>query len=308
MCAGLSAPSQARTSFSETIIPAPTLTTTGATDGVTTVSLLPSLACSAICYMVTAELVSQKKSKGEVLIYRLGHKPAQAALAEKGHQGPEAAAMTVSPIITEKWDPSQSKGGGMIERQTTVFQWHDVCYDIKLKKETRRILDHVDGWIKPGTLTALMGVSGAGKTSLLDCLADRTAVGVVTGEMLVDGQPRDLSFQRKTGYVQQQDLHLPTSTVREALNFSALLRQPAHIPREEKLAYVEEVIKLLDMEEYADAVIGTPGEGLNVEQRKHLTIAVELAARPPFLLFVDEPTSPDLIRKRLGPSLTFLKS
>jgi len=136
-----------------------------------------------------------------------------------------------------------------------------------------------------------MGVSGAGKTTLLDCLADRTSMGVITGEMLVDGRLRDQSFQRKTGYVQQQDLHLQTTTVREALNFSALLRQPDHVPREEKLAYVDEVIKLLDMEEYADAVIGVPGEGLNVEQRKRLTIGVELAAKPPLLLFVDEPTS-----------------
>src|ERR1700753_2392477 len=116
-------------------------------------------------------------------------------------------------------------------------------------------------------------------------------MGVVSGEMLVDGRQRDASFQRKTGYVQQQDLHLSTSTVREALNFSALLRQPAHVPKDEKLAYVNEVIKLLDMTEYADAVVGVPGEGLNVEQRKRLTIGVELAAKPPLLLFVDEPTS-----------------
>jgi ABC-type multidrug transport system ATPase subunit len=109
--------------------------------------------------------------------------------------------------------------------------------------------------------------------------------------MLVDGRQRDESFQRKTGYVQQQDLHLETSTVREALNFSALLRQPAHIPRKEKLLYVNEVIKLLEMTEYADAVVGVPGEGLNVEQRKRLTIGVELAAKPQLLLFLDEPTS-----------------
>lgn len=166
-----------------------------------------------------------------------------------------------------------------------------MCYEVKIKNETRQILDHVDGWVKPGSLTALMGVSGAGKTTLLDCLADRTSMGVITGSMLVDGHPRDTSFQRKTGYVQQQDLHLQTTTVREALNFSALLRQPSHVPRDEKLAYVDEVIKLLNMEEYADAVIGVPGEGLNVEQRKRLTIGVELAAKPPLLLFVDEPTS-----------------
>ena len=63
------------------------------------------------------------------------------------------------------------------------------------------------------------------------------------------------------GYVQQQDLHLPTSTVREALQFSALLRQPPDISRTDKLDYVEEVIRLLDMQDYAGAVVGVPGEG-----------------------------------------------
>jgi ATP-binding cassette subfamily G (WHITE) protein 2 (PDR) len=75
------------------------------------------------------------------------------------------------------------------------------------------------------------------------------------------------------------------------LNFSALLRQPEHISEAEKLAYVDEVIELLDMQEWADVVVGVLGEGLNVEQRKRLTIGVELAAKPPLLLFVDEPTS-----------------
>lgn len=86
-------------------------------------------------------------------------------------------------------------------------------------------------------------------------------------------------------------MHLSTSTVREALNFSALLRQPTTYSRQEKLSYVDEVIELLDMEQFADAVVGVPGEGLNVEQRKRLTIGVELAARPQLLLFLDEPTS-----------------
>jgi ATP-binding cassette, subfamily G (WHITE), member 2, PDR len=243
-----------------------------------------------VTYMVGAELVSEKKSKGEVLVYRRGHKPAAAAHAEKKLDA-EAAMANIGPIVTAERSRGNGKEVAMLQKQTSVFQWHDVCYDIKIKGEPRRILDHVDGWVKPGTLTALMGVSGAGKTTLLDCLADRTKMGVITGDMFVDGRPRDQSFQRKTGYVQQQDLHLQTSTVREALNFSAILRQPAHVPKAEKLAYVEEVIKLLDMQEYADAVVGVPGEGLNVEQRKRLTIGVELAAKPPLLLFVDEPTS-----------------
>ncbi|KAK4158843.1 ABC-2 type transporter-domain-containing protein [Cladorrhinum sp. PSN259] len=238
-------------------------------------------------YIFAAENVSEKKSKGEVLLFRRGYKPASFK-ENKGDS--ESGGVPVSgPVVNKGSDGNVSDGN--IQASTSTFHWNNVSYEVKVKGETRQILNNVDGWVKPGTLTALMGVSGAGKTTLLDCLADRTSMGVITGEMLVDGLPRDASFQRKTGYVQQQDLHLQTTTVREALNFSALLRQPAHVPRAEKLAYVEEVIKLLEMEEYADAVIGVPGEGLNVEQRKRLTIGVELAAKPPLLLFVDEPTS-----------------
>lgn len=91
-------------------------------------------------------------------------------------------------------------------------------------------------------------------------------MGVISGSMLVDGLERDESFQRKTGYAMQQDIHLDTSTVREALEFSALLRQPPKYKREQKLAYVDHVIRLLDMEQYADAVVGIPGSGLNVER------------------------------------------
>lgn len=86
-------------------------------------------------------------------------------------------------------------------------------------------------------------------------------MGVVSGQILVDGRIRDTGFQRKTGYVQQQDLHLATSTVREALTFSAILRQPKATSHAEKIAYVDEVIKVLEMEAYADAIVGVPGEG-----------------------------------------------
>lgn len=79
--------------------------------------------------------------------------------------------------------------------------------------------------------------------------------------------------------------------MRESLRFSALVRQPHSVPVEEKYAYVENVIKTLGMESFAEAVVGQPGEGLNVEQRKRLTIGVELAAKPELLLFLDEPTS-----------------
>jgi ABC-type multidrug transport system ATPase subunit len=109
--------------------------------------------------------------------------------------------------------------------------------------------------------------------------------------MLIDGRPLPRSFQRSTGYVEQLDVHEPTSTIREALRFSALLRQPKEVPREEKYEYVEKIIKLLEMEEIAEAMIGVGGAGLSVEQRKRVTIGVELASKPQLLLFLDEPTS-----------------
>ena len=73
--------------------------------------------------------------------------------------------------------------------------------------------------------------------------------------------------------------------------FSALMRQPASVPKAEKIAYVDSVIKMLEMESFEGALIGEVGAGLNVEQRKRLTIGVELAAKPALLLFADEPTS-----------------
>lgn len=140
-------------------------------------------------------------------------------------------------------------------------------------------------------LTTWQGASGAGKTTLLDALANRVTMGVLSGDTMVNGRPTDRSLSNRVGYVQQQDVHLETMTVQEALEFSALLRQSAETPREAKLAYIDEVIDLLEMKDFVDAVIGVPGQGLNVEQRKRLTIGVELAARPQLLVFLDEPTS-----------------
>lgn len=186
-----------------------------------------------------------------------------------------------------------------VERTTTSIQieskavltWEDMCYDVPVPSGTRRLLNNVYGYVRPGQLTALIGASGAGKTTLLDVLASRKNIGVITGDRLIDGKPPGTAFQRGTSYAEQQDVHEPTQTVREALRFSADLRQPYETPQSEKYAYVEEIISLLEMEDIADAIIGSPDSGLAVEQRKRLTIGVELAAKPELLLFLDEPTS-----------------
>jgi ABC-type multidrug transport system ATPase subunit len=104
-------------------------------------------------------------------------------------------------------------------------------------------------------------------------------------------RPLPKSFQRATGFAEQADIHEPTATVREALRFSALLRRPKDVPTHEKYDYCERILDLLELQSVAGAVIGSPGAGLNLEQRKRVTIAVELAAKPELLLFLDEPTS-----------------
>lgn len=172
-----------------------------------------------------------------------------------------------------------------------VFSWQNVNYTVPVDGSERQLLKNVQGYVKPGTLTALMGESGAGKTTLLNVLSQRVNVGVISGDLFVNGSPTDSSFKRSTGYVQQQDLHLAESTVREALRFSARLRQPNNVSDKDKLEWVEKVIDLLGMNSYAEAFVGKVGQGLNVEQRKKLSIGVELAAKPSLLLFLDEPTS-----------------
>ncbi|CAG9988747.1 unnamed protein product [Clonostachys byssicola] len=240
-----------------------------------------------VVYFVASEINSSTAATSESLVFRRGHVPAHFMDAAVQDQSTE----TNSPYVTSKSRGDEEPQVHDLKPQTDIFTWKDLVYDIEIKGEPRRLLDHVAGWVKPGSLTALMGVSGAGKTTLLDVLAQRTTVGVVTGDMFVNGRPLDAGFQRKTGYVQQQDLHLSTATVRESLQFSALLRQHKSISKEEKFKFVESVIDMLNMRDFANAVVGVPGEGLNVEQRKLLTIGVELAARPKLLLFLDEPTS-----------------
>ncbi|KAJ1844422.1 ATP-binding cassette transporter snq2, partial [Coemansia sp. RSA 2703] len=121
----------------------------------------------------------------------------------------------------------------------TTFTWKDIDYTVPVKGGERQLLNGVSGYIKPGTMTALMGSSGAGKTTLLDALSQRKTIGKLEGEMLMNGAPQPRSFRRITGYCEQLDVHNPHATVRESLRFSAALRQPDTVPESEKMEYVE---------------------------------------------------------------------
>lgn len=185
----------------------------------------------------------------------------------------------------------QDKTGQQLTRNTSIFTWRNLTYTVKTPTGDRVLLDNVHGYVRPGMLGALMGSSGAGKTTLLDVLAQRKTDGTINGEIMVDGRPLPVSFQRSAGYCEQLDIHEPFATVREALEFSALLRQSRNTPREEKLAYVDTIIDLLELHDLEHTLIGKVGAGLSVEQRKRVTIGVELVSKPSILIFLDEPTS-----------------
>lgn len=102
-------------------------------------------------YLAGTEYISESKSKGEVLVFRRGHMP---PVADEDSDDVEA---NPNMNVAEKTDDSGiQESDANIQRQTAIFHWQDVCYDINIKGQPRRILDHVDGWVKPGTCTALM--------------------------------------------------------------------------------------------------------------------------------------------------------
>ncbi|KAH8761629.1 putative ABC transporter [Diaporthe sp. PMI_573] len=199
------------------------------------------------------------------------------------------------PTEKARTDPGPDSGGEGAEtsllQNKSIFTWKNLTYTVSTPSGNRVLLDNVHGYVKPGMLGALMGSSGAGKTTLLDVLAQRKTAGTIHGSVQVDGRPLSVSFQRSTGYVEQLDVHEPLATVREALEFSALLRQSRDTPDEEKLRYVDTIVDLLELNDLEHTLIGRPGAGLSVEQRKRLTIGVELVAKPSVLIFLDEPTS-----------------
>ena len=92
------------------------------------------------------------------------------------------------------------------------------------------LLKGVSGAFRPGVLTALMGVSGAGKTTLMDVLAGRKTGGYIEGSITVSGYPKKQeTFARIAGYCEQNDIHSPHVTVYESLLYSAWLRLPAEV-------------------------------------------------------------------------------
>ncbi|KAK9690326.1 hypothetical protein RND81_09G120100 [Saponaria officinalis] len=203
-------------------------------------------------------------------------------------------------IVSEPAHETKRKGMVLpFEQHWITFD--EVRYSVDMPQEMKEqgvvedkleLLKGVSGSFRPGVLTALMGVSGAGKTTLMDVLAGRKTGGYIEGDIKISGYPKkQQTFARISGYCEQNDIHSPHVTVYESLLYSAWLRLSPDVDPQTREMFVEEVMELVELTSLRGALVGLPGvSGLSTEQRKRLTIAVELVANPS-IIFMDEPTS-----------------
>jgi ABC-type multidrug transport system ATPase subunit len=182
-----------------------------------------------------------------------------------------------------------SKWTGVRPKQPVDIQFENL--GLELKNGTK-VLNNVTGTVYHGRVTAIMGPSGAGKTTFMMTLAGKAYYGKTTGTIKINGKVSTLSKIRKImGYVPQEDIMLRELTVNEVLTFAAGLRLPSSISLKKVQELVNYVIRLLNLEEVKNSPIGDESSrGISGGQRKRVNIGMELVADPT-VLFLDEPTS-----------------
>ena len=215
----------------------------------------------------------------------------------KAHTAAKAAATATAAEVALPVAGGAPTSGSVasvaLEPMTVAF--FDLTYSVRLPKDgsTKQLLHGVSGYALPGRVLGLMGASGAGKSTLLDVLAGRKNTGVLGGGITLNGFPKEeATFNRVTAYVEQNDLHNPLATVREALLFSAQLRLPSHFSAGAREEYVDSILRMLELDDAGGRLVGRPGQpnSLAPHERKRLTLGVELVSNAPVLL-LDEPTS-----------------
>ncbi|XP_029125540.1 pleiotropic drug resistance protein 1 [Cajanus cajan] len=223
--------------------------------------------------------------------------------SDKGNESRRSvSSRTLSARVGSIGARDHSRKRGMVLPFTPLsITFDEIRYAVDMPQEMKNqgiledrleLLKGVNGAFRPGVLTALMGVSGAGKTTLMDVLSGRKTAGYILGQITISGYPKKQeTFARIAGYCEQTDIHSPHVTVYESLVYSAWLRLPPEVDSATRQMFIEEVMELVELTSLREALVGLPGvNGLSTEQRKRLTIAVELVANPS-IIFMDEPTS-----------------
>lgn len=165
-----------------------------------------------------------------------------------------------------------------------------------LKPKEKHILYDVSGYAEPGKFLAIIGPSGAGKTTMLNILCRRMRGGECTGEFTYNGTSlrstrESEKYTKMIGYVMQHDALLPFLTVQETLLYSGMLTLPRKLSNKTKFRRIMEVMNELGLSKVAHQYVGNDlVRGISGGEKKRLSIAIELL-RNPSVLFLDEPTS-----------------
>ncbi|CAK9170514.1 unnamed protein product [Ilex paraguariensis] len=163
---------------------------------------------------------------------------------------------------------------------------------LTLKGKNKHLLRCVTGKIVPGHVSAVMGPSGAGKTTFLSALAGKATGCTKSGSILINGKVESIqSYKKIIGFVPQDDIVHGNLTVEENLWFSARCRLPADLAKPDKVLVVERVIEALGLQPVRDSLVGTVEKrGISGGQRKRVNVGLEMVMEPS-LLILDEPTS-----------------
>lgn len=187
-------------------------------------------------------------------------------------------------------DEQEENAKLLADHKPAALYFENVSYNLKGKQ----ILTGITGSVHPGELLAIMGASGAGKTSFLDIVARKKKRGLVTGDFWLNGEKvTDDDFRSVIGFVDQEDTMLPTLTVHETILDSALLRLPKEMSVAAKIQKVEDVERQLGIYHIRHQMIGSEegnGRGISGGEKRRVGIACELVTSPS-ILFLDEPTS-----------------
>ncbi|GMP88885.1 hypothetical protein CsSME_00040707 [Camellia sinensis var. sinensis] len=220
----------------------------------------------------------QLHTRSQIFKYAYGQIEKEKALQEQNKN------LTFSGVI------SMASDTDIRSRPTIEVAFKDLT--LTLKGKNKHLLRCVTGKILPGRVSAVMGPSGAGKTTFLSALAGKATGCTMSGMVIINGKVESiLSYKKIIGFVPQDDVVHGNLTVEENLWFSARCRLSADLPKPEKVLVVERVIESLGLQPVRDSLVGTVEKrGISGGQRKRVNVGLEMVMEPS-LLILDEPTS-----------------